>query len=806
MIKSYFLSALRNFHKNRGFSFLNVLGLGLGIASSLLIIQYVHYERSYDTFHTKGERIYRIQYNSYQNGEVNFECAAAVPAAGPAMKENFSEVEEVVRMLPTGGVITYQHPEQGILSYREENNIQITEPSIFDIFDIEFISGNPATCIDGPDKTAISGTAAKKYFGDDDPLGKMLTMDGEHELEVKAIFKDLPENSHIKFDFLVSNEVFDQFEGQEWRNNWGWYDHNTYVLLKEGVDYRALQAKWDDYLLEVRGEEWEKYNYRQEFILQPLLDIHLYSNLLQESRPEEQGDGAAVYFLTIIAFFILAIAWVNYINLSTAKSLERANEVGVRKVMGAFKNQLTAQFLMESFLLNLFATILGVLLVIVIWPLFTDLTGRTLEFTMISKPEFWGTALLLFLTGTFLAGFYPALIMSSFKPVVVLKGKIFKSAKGAMLRQGLVVFQFTVSVILISGTIIVLQQLAFMKNTDLGISINKTLVIKGPGATDSTFQQKLESFQIETTKISGVQSMTASSNVPGNEIIWTRGIRRTQGNTDVNMTVYNVGIDHDYIPSFKLELLAGRNFSKEFNDTDKVILNQSLTEVLDFATPEEAVGEKVRLGGDTLEIAGVIQDYHQMSLKNNTAPIVFKLVPSNRFFSFKIETDNYKNTLANIKTYWDSFFPGNPYDYFFLDDFFNRQYDKDKQFSHVFTIFSLLAIFVACLGLFGLASFMTTQRTKEIGIRKALGSSVQGIVALLSSGFAKLVFVSNIIALPMAWWLMDNWLQGFPYHIEVSVLVLLSSGIVVIVIALLSVSFETVKAALLNPANTLRYE
>jgi putative ABC transport system permease protein len=578
------------------------------------------------------------------------------------------------------------------------------------------------------------------------------------------------------------------------------------VLLKEGVDYKALQAKWDVYLEEVRGEDWKKNNYRQEFILRPLLDIHLHSNLLQESRPEEQGDSEAVYFLTIIAFFILVIAWVNYINLSTAKSLERANEVGVRKVMGAFKNQLTAQFLMESFVLNLLATVIGVLLVIIAWPFFADLTGRNIEFTMITAPEFWGTAILLFLGGTLLAGFYPALVISGFKPVEVLKGKVFKSSQGTLLRQGLVVFQFTVSIILISGTIIVLQQLAFMKNKELGINIHQTLVIKGPGAIDSTYNQRLESFHTETTRITGIQSMSASSNVPGDEIFWTRGIRRTSGNTDAGMTVYIVGMDHNYIPSFNINLLAGRNFSKDFNDDKKVILNRSLSQVLDFASPEEAIGQRVNLGGDTLEIAGVIEDYHQMSLKNDKAPIVFIPINANAYFSFKIETDNYRNVLADIESEWADFFPGNPFDYFFLDEFFNRQYDKDKQFSQVFTIFSFLAIFVACMGLFGLASFLTSQRTKEIGIRKALGSTIEGIVALLSGGFAKLVLISNVFALPIAWWMMDTWLQSFPYHIDVNVIVLLLSGLLVVLIALLSVSFQTVKAALLNPANTLRYE
>ena len=345
-----------------------------------------------------------------------------------------------------------------------------------------------------------------------------------------------------------------------------------------------------------------------------------------------------------------------------------------------------------------------------------------------------------------------------------------------------------------------------MKNKELGININKTLVIKGPGATDSTFHQKLESFHLETTKLARIKNMTAATNVPGDEIFWTRGINRISGNTEAGMIVYNVGIDEHYLPAFDLKLLTGRNFSKEINDTDKVILNKSLSEVLDYSDPSEAIGEKVRLEGDTLEIAGIIEDYHQMSLKNDKTPIVFKKVSANDFFSYKIETDNYQNTLADIKVQWDSFFPGNPYDYFFLDEFFNIQYEKDRQFSQVFIIFSCLAIFVACLGLFGLASFMTSQRTKEIGIRKALGSSISGIVTLLSGGFAKLVLISNIFALPLAWLLMDNWLKSFPYHIDLSPLVLLSSGLLVVVIAVLSVSFQTVNAALLNPANTLRYE
>jgi putative ABC transport system permease protein len=807
MLKNYIRSAIRNFSKNKGFSLLNIIGLAIGIASSLLIMQYVKYEKSYDKFNTNSDRIYRLQYNNYSNGELNFECAAAVPASGPALKENFAEVLEQARLLPMGAVVSYDDPVMGLTSFREVNNIQVTESSIFKIFNIEFISGNPETCIDGGGKVAISAKAAEKYFGQAEAIGQTITFDGGNEFEVSAVFADLPSNSHIKFDFLISQDYFSQWFGdRDWQGIWGWYDHNTYVLLDEGVDYLDLQSRWDDHLLAVRGAEWAENNSRQEFILQPLHDIHLYSNLLQESRPAEQGDGDAVYFLTIIAFFILLIAWVNYINLSTAKSMERANEVGVRKVMGAGKNQLTIQFLMEAFILNLTAAILGVLMVFLTWPVFTELTGREIAFTMIYEPQFWGFVALLFIGGTILSGFYPALVISSFQPVKVLKGKIFKSSKGAFFRKSLVVFQFTVSVVLIAGTIIVLQQLRFMKNKDLGININQTLVIKGPGITDSTYTDKLESFKTETNRITGVMGMTASSNVPGNEIFWTNGIRRLSGFTENVGSVYKVGVDHDYLPSFKLTLLAGRNFSKDFNDDDKVILNKSLATLLNYTDMESAIGEKVSLGGDTLEIAGIIDDYHQMSLKNDKAPIVFFLSTSNNFFAYKIDTDNYQKVLTDVESQWAEFFPGNPFDYFFLDEFFNKQYDSDRRFSSVFSIFSFMAIFVACMGLFGLASFMTSQRTKEIGIRKALGSSVQGIVGLLSSGFVKLVLVSNLFALPLAWWVMDLWLQSFPYHINVSFAVLLLSGFLVIIIALLSVSFQTVKAALVNPASTLRYE
>ena len=766
----------------------------------------MRYEKSYDTFHTKIDDIYRIQYNIIQNGKTTVECAAAVPAVGPALKDNFAEVKQFTRLFPVSGVIAYESPDRGYISFREEK-MQVTDPAVFEVFDFKLVKGNPETALEGSNKVVVSERAAKKYFVDEDPIGKTLSWGDNGDFEVTGVLENVPENSHIKFDILFSYQTLNDMTNNDSETAWGWYDFNTYVWVESEADIPALQAKWDEYLDNEHGERWAKYNFKSEFILRPTKDIHLYSDLLQESEPSEQGDANAVYFLTIIAFFILIIAWVNYINLSTAKSFERANEVGVRKVMGAEKNQLVKQFLAESLLINLLATVLAVLIVVLGWSTFIKLSARNIPLDYILDAQFWLLIFVLFVVGTILSGFYPAMVLSSFKPVAVLKGKIMKSSGGNVMRKVLVISQFVASVFLISGTIIVYQQLDFMRNRDLGIDIGQTLVLEGPGITDSLYDQNLDGFKKEALKISGIKQMTAASNVPGDEIFWTNGIKRIQGGPESNLTVYNVGIDHDYVPTFDLKLIAGRNFSRDFsNDNERVLLNRELAESLEFLPAESAVGEKVRVGGDTMEIAGVLENYHQMSLKNKVSPLVFRLTTSSNFYSFKLTANNHKDVLEAIQQPWDNFFPGNPVDYFFLDSFFNKQYESDKQFGRLFGIFSVLAIFVASLGLFGLASFLTMQRTKEVGIRKVLGSKVSGIVLLLSKGFLQLVLIANLFAWPITWWIMDLWLQTFPYRIEINPLLFLGAGVGVLLIAFFSVGFQTLKAALLNPAETLKYE
>nr|WKN39701.1 ABC transporter permease [Tunicatimonas sp. TK19036] len=807
MLRNYFKVALRHLAQKKVFSFISILGLAIGIAASLLILHYVRYELSYDRFHADTDRIYRVQYNTYQNGSLTFKCAAAVPAVGPAMKDNFPEILEFARFFPISGIMTYVNEAGDPVSFREQK-LQIATPSALTMFSFPLLAGNPETALEGDNKVVISQSAAKRYFGEEDPMGKTLRWQDGDELVVTGVMEDVPDNSHIQFDFLISYQTLNENTNNQSETIWGWYDFNTYVLLDEQADPDVFQAKWDEWLTNEQQEEWEKYNYRAEFLLQPLTDIHLYSNLLQESEPEDQGNGDAVYFLLIIALFILLIAWINYVNLSTAKATERANEVGVRKAIGAQRKQLIRQFLLEAVLINLLAILIAVLLVMVCTSYLESLTGRPIATAPWESIWFWGSLLVLLVVSILLSGLYPAFLLSSFRPITVLRGKMHTSHRGIALRKGLVIFQFGASVALIAGTLIVFRQISFMLDQDLGVNIDQTMVLRGPGITDSLYSDNLNTFKEELLRNSEIEAVTAGSNVPGEEIFWTRGIRRLSGGPENSITIYNAGIDYDYIPTFELSLAAGRNFSREYGtDAQGVLINEAAARVLEFNDPEEAVNERVNLGGDTLTVLGVLSDYHQMSLKNEPAPMVFRLNPtSSSFYALKIHTSRVPETMGVIQAAWQQAFPDNPMEYFFLDDFFNRQYQQDQRFGRLFSIFSVLAIFIACLGLFGLASFTTVQRTKEIGVRKVLGASVRSIVSLLSVDFLKPVLLAGFLAIPIAYFFMRYWLQAYPFRIEMSWWLFLIPLVLVLGVALITVSYQTLRAATRNPVKSLRYE
>lgn len=773
----------------------------------MVIFQYVTFEKSYDKFHSNYENIYRVQYNYFQNGNNIFECAAAVPAVGPEMKKNFPEVLDYSIAFPISGLITH-----GDITFREEK-LQIVTPSWLTMFDWKMVEGDPATALDGPKKAVITKRAAKKYFGDENPMGKTLVWDSQWltpEFIVAGIIEDVPDNSHIKFDVLLSFQTLVDATDGEAEKAWGWYDFNTYVKVVEGTDPIAFNKKFDEHLHEVRAKAFADRNYRQEFPLQALADIHLNSDLLQESQPQENGSADSVYFLGILAIFILVIAWVNYINLASAKSMERAKEVGVRKVMGAFKRNLIFQFIIESILINFMAALLSVGLVVLSLPYFNNITGSPLTLGLIFNSGTWALVIGIFFIGAFLSSLYPAFVLSSFKPIAVLKGKMTTSHKGVFLRKGLVTFQFLASVFLIAGTLIVYKQLQFLKNQDLGFDIEKTLVLQGPGIVDvdSLYANYLGSFRNEILKLPNVTAFSSSSNVPGDEIFWTSGIRKAEeANTEFKV-IYNVGVDYAYFPTYNIDVIAGRNFDKRFATDDKgAIMNEAGIKFVGFNSAEEAIGQKVMHNGTEKTIIGVVDNYNQMSLKNAVSPILFQLVPDNSdLFSIKFSGGSGQEVISGLTSSWDALFPGNPIDYFYLDTFFNRQYEKDNQFGQVFGIFSVLAIIVSCLGLFGLSAFSALQRTKEIGVRKVLGASVSNILLLLSKEYFLLILLAVIIGTPLTYFVMDGWLNNFAYRTDIGALVFAISAVIVLAVALLTVSYQTIKSARTNPSTTLRCE
>lgn len=807
MFSSYFRTAFRSLLKNKVFSFLNIFGLAIGMACCMVIFQYVTFERSYDKFHANHENLYRVQYNYYKNGVNIYKCAAAVPAVGKAMRDNFPEIEEYAIAYPASGIVTYKDK-----NFREEK-VQMATPSWLTMFNWQLVRGDIETALDAPKKAVLTESTARKYFGSEDPMGKYIEFGSgwlSGEYLVTGIVRDVPENSHIKFGLLLSHATLNEPSNGGSETSWGWYDHNTYISLQPGTDPKEFDKRFAAYLYDLKGADFEENNYLQEFPLQAITDIHLNSELLQESEPEENGDAQSVYFLGILAIFILVIAWVNYINMASAKSMERAKEVGVRKVLGAFRSQLIRQFIVESVIVNLIAAVLSVLIVAMVLPYFNQLTNSPLSLALIFNSGTWLIVIAVFLAGAFLSGIYPAFVLSSFRPIVVLKGKLSRSGQGNALRKVLVTFQFFASVFLIAGTFIVYKQLQFLKNKDLGFDMEQTLVLQGPNVInqDVPFESFVESFKNEVTRAADIQAFSSSTNVPGDEIFWTNGAKRAEQPNSEFKTIYNVGIDYDYVPNYGIEIVEGRNFERGFaTDTAAAVLNVAAVEFLGFDSPQAAIGQKITHEGIEKVIVGVLDNYNQMSLKSNVSPILYRLIEaSNSFFSLKLQTNNPNQTTERVQAAWNNFFPGNPMDYFYLDTFFNRQYAKEDQFGTVFSIFSVLAIIVSCLGLFGLSAFSALQRTKEIGIRKVLGASIPNILLLLSREYMWLILISVLIGVPFTYYFMDLWLNDFAYRTSMGWTIFAAAASIVFIVAILTVSYQTLRSAKADPSRTLRYE
>lgn len=802
MFKNNFTITFRNLSKHPFYAVINTLGLAIGMAAGFMILQYVYYELSYDNFFEDKEDIYRVQTNRYNKGELTTQWAAGCAGVGLHMKEDFPEVEYFVNMVKSSVGISYNN------RYFEPEYPFYAGDKFFEVFSIPLISGVDSLALTEPFSVVLSESFAKKIFGDEDPMGKIIKQVDVRDFKVTGVFEDLPEKSHMALDLLYSFETYVALSSPESRTAWQWDGFLNYVKLQPGTDPKAFSEKFPDWIEQREGEELREYNAGMEFILQPLTQIHLISDYRGEIKPN--GDKNATYFLLVIGMFVLLLAWINYINLTTARSMSRAKEVGIRKVMGGYRQQLVGQFMFESFTINLIAFALAAIMVVASFPFFNDYIGRSIAYTWPDASYFWFLLAGGLLLGIVLSGFYPAVVLSKFKPVAVLKGKFQSTSAGNNLRKGLVIFQFLASLVLITGTFIVYQQMNFLQSQDLGIRVDQTLVVSPPNlpsdslanVTNTVFKNRLSN----DANVSGFASSTA---VPGRTPDWNAGGIRFVGQSEAESNQYRVmAVDHRFVDYYGLEVLAGRKFDQTYgNERQNVLFNEAAMARIGVTDPEELFGRKLFFWGDTFNIVGVVRNYRQESPKQAYDALIYRYSPNpGGYYSIDINTANIQNSIAKMRESWEAAFGNKPFDFFFLDDYYNEQYANDMRFGSIFGIFSLLAIFVAVLGLFGLSSFITALRTKEIGIRKVLGADLRSLWLLLTNSFLKLVGIALIVSIPITYVLMNGWLEDFESRINLSWYLFGIPAIILVIIATSTVSYHTIRTAVLNPASTLKDE
>jgi len=801
MIKNFFLIAFRNLFKHKIFSFINIFGLAIGIAASLLIFQYVRFELSYDRFEANSDRIYRIQLDRYNQGKLSTQWAAGAAGIGPIVKDAFPEVESLARLRSTNGIVAYKN-----LEFREEK-LFFANDNFLPMFSYSAIEGSIHGALANVNTAVLTATAAKKYFGNENPLDKIITVNKAASYKITAVVPDPPANTHLKFSILLSFASFVAQRGPEVNTTINWDGFFAYTLLRPGTNPKLLEKKIAALVQTKWSDDMKKNGWNMVYHLQALPDIHLTSHYMHEA--ETNGDGKAVYFLLVIAMFIIGIAWINYINLATARSIHRAKETGIRKTLGSLRWQLIVQFLFESLLINTLAVILAFLLILVCLPAFNAVAGKSLSLALLATGGFWTNLAILFIFGTILSGFYPAFVLSSFKPISVLKGKLAATTHGALFRQSLVVIQFMASVLLMVGTFTVYRQLHFMQHQDLGVKTAQTLVVKGPRVLDSTYDNQLSNFRTEVLRIPGVSEVAASTQVPGEKVDWNAGGIRLVGADETESRQYRViGIDYDFLDAYGLKLLAGRNFSHEMStDTAAVLFNEAAIEQLGYRTPQEALDKRIEFWGKQYTIVGVVTNHHQESLREAYDAHIFRLIPdAEGYYSIKLSrnSDTWTNTIASVKQQYKAFFPNNPFDYFFLDDHIAEQYKADQQFGQTFSLFAGLAIFVSCLGLLGLASFVTSQRTREIGIRKVMGAPVPSILVLLTRDFLRPILLAFLLATPITWYVLGKWLENYAFRIPLTPWLFLGPIALILVVALLTITTQTLGAATANPVKSLR--
>lgn len=817
MISNYLKVAFRSIFRNRLTAFINIVGLALAMACALIIYLYIMDELSYDKYNSKIDRIYRITRDfKSPDGSVNLHLGNVAPPIGPLLKNDFGEIEELARTANFGLVIGQEENGELIKNFTEEH-LFVVEPAIFKIFDIHVKAGDPKTALERPFTVMLSESAAKKYFDDETKaLGKRLRANNAFDLEITGIYEDFPAQAHWHPEMMVSFSTMenDNIYGKaSLESNWGNNMFGTYVLLEEGTDPKKLEAQFPNFLDKHYGPfAITNFGAPQDFVaskvtslyVQKVSDIHLHSHL--DDEIEVNGNINNVYMMGVIGLFIILIASFNFINLSTARATKRAKEVGLRKVVGAVRGQLIAQYLSESILITLLALVLSLGLTSMGLAWLNSFTQKDLSLNLLQQPT-----LLIGLIGVsvfigLLAGIYPAFIVSGFKLALTLKGQQGSVKGKGAIRKVLVISQFSISVVLLIATSITIQQLNYLNSKDLGFDKDQMVTLN----YFRELQPSYEAFHNELLRSSAIKNAGRSSRIPTGRLLDSQGAPRiAKGDSLVNteITTKNVRVDEDFFPTYNIPFVAGRNFSKSIGTDDSLafIINETAAKAYGLATPEEGINKDFRYGGVTGKLVGVVKDFHFESLHQGIIPIVFHQGGFNSI-SVKIAGNNIQDGLRQIEKVWNEFLPNRPFEYQFLDQRYHQLYEAEQNQSELFSIFSGLAIFIACLGLFGLATFNTLQRVKEIGIRKVLGASVRSILSLLSKEIVVLIIVANLIAWPIAWFLMNKWLDTFAYHVDMSLLIYLISGVIAVLVALITVSTQTVKAAMTNPSNTLRYE
>jgi len=811
MLKNYLKVAWRNLLKNKTFSLINITGLASGLACFILIALYVADELSYDRFNEKAIRIYRVNSDIVFGGN-KLHLAVASDPMGEALKKDYPQVEEYVRFYTSSGSKLIKKGDQFI----NENDVAHADSTLFNVFTLPVIAGDSKTALNEPNTVVISESAAKKYFGATDVLGKSIETDdnGGTLYKITAVMKDIPHNSHFNFSMIFSMDNVQYQWGQFLSHN-----HQTYLLLKPGTDYKAFEKNFPQFIdryvvpqaaqfMEIKSmEEFEKAGNKLEYSLIPLTDIHLHSDRTVEMGVN--GNIQYVYIFSVIALVVLILACINFMNLSTARSAARAKEVGIRKVVGSEKRYLVRQFLTESILTTVLSTALAISIAALCMPWFNNLSAKELHISDILQPKYLSVLIALPIVVGLLAGMYPAFVLSSFNPIVVLKGKLSGGLKRSNLRNVLVVGQFTMSIFLIAATIIVFRQLNYIQTKKLGFNKDQMLIVR-TGALDN----KRDAFKEEVSKLPGVKASTYAGFLPvsgysRNDVSFSKSSAMTADNS-VNMQVWD--ISHDYIPVMEMEMVKGRNFSKEFGtDSNATIINETAARLLGWDNPlgkklytffQDQVGTKLI----DREVIGVVRNFHFESMKENIGPLCFRLANNSWTTAFKVNTSDIKQLVSTIESKWKTMAPGKPFSYQFMDEAFDSMYRIEQRTGKLGLTLAIIAIVIACLGLFGLAMYTAEQRVKEIGVRKVLGATITDVVSMLSKDFMLLVLIASALAIPLAWWAMNKWLQDFAFRINIGWWIFVAAGIIALLIALVTVSSQAVKAALANPVKSLRTE